>query len=131
MSTPEYVMRAVRKYQRTEKGKASKARAGKKYRQTHAEDIAALKRKYYHSLSPEEKAERNRRYNWRRRYGVDPIQLDGKCAICGSSESLELDHKHPIIRGGKTTPDNLWTLCRSCNAFKNDRLMTPGGGILV
>lgn len=50
------------------------------------------------------------------------FQRDGdKCLHCGSTESLELDHIIPFIRGGKTEESNLQTLCRSCNSKKRAR----------
>lgn len=38
-----------------------------------------------------------------------------KCANCGSLYALEIDHRNPVARGGKNTPENLRVLCRSCN----------------
>ena len=46
-----------------------------------------------------------------------------RCRICGRSERsdyLEIDHIKPIAKGGKTTYDNLQTLCRRCNKEKGD-----------
>lgn len=43
------------------------------------------------------------------------------CLQCGSVEDLTVDHIVPLSRGGKSTPHNLQTLCRSCNAAKRDR----------
>ena len=46
-----------------------------------------------------------------------------RCRICGKSELsdyLEIDHIKPIAKGGKTTYDNLQTLCRNCNKEKGD-----------
>jgi 5-methylcytosine-specific restriction endonuclease McrA len=40
------------------------------------------------------------------------------CQLCGRKAPeviLEVDHKQPVALGGKTVPDNLWTLCRDCN----------------
>ena len=34
--------------------------------------------------------------------------------------SLEIDHIHPLSKGGPTTEDNLWVLCRECNQAKKD-----------
>lgn len=52
-------------------------------------------------------------------------ERDGyKCRHCGKSdltENLEIDHIKPISKGGKSTYDNLQTLCRSCNKNKGDR----------
>ena len=45
-----------------------------------------------------------------------------RCQICGRTAqdgvTLEVDHKKPIAKGGKTEPDNLWTLCMDCNRGK-------------
>ncbi|MBF0502314.1 MAG: HNH endonuclease [Candidatus Riflebacteria bacterium] len=51
---------------------------------------------------------------------------DFRCSICGvdaasdKSIRLDVDHIHPISRGGKTVPENLRTLCSSCNNGKGD-----------
>lgn len=43
------------------------------------------------------------------------------CQICGSRYGqLEIDHIKPIAKGGKTTYDNLQTLCKRCNQAKGD-----------
>jgi len=46
-----------------------------------------------------------------------------KCRLCGRSGSdsgveLEVDHKTALAVGGTNDPDNLWTLCKSCNSGK-------------
>ena len=44
-----------------------------------------------------------------------------RCRICGRSQDstlLEVDHIYPIARGGKSTYDNLQTLCHYCNVKK-------------
>ena len=33
---------------------------------------------------------------------------------------MDIDHIKPIAKGGKTTYDNLQTLCRRCNKEKGD-----------
>jgi len=49
-----------------------------------------------------------------------------KCTACGRSPAtdpgvvLHVDHKIPWSRGGKTTLDNLTTLCQKCNLGKGD-----------
>ena len=48
-----------------------------------------------------------------------------RCRNCGISERyapLEIDHIVPIAKGGKTTYDNLQTLCHKCNVKKGDTL---------
>ncbi len=48
-----------------------------------------------------------------------------RCRKCGRTdrhEDLEIDHIYPIAKGGKTTYDNLQTLCHKCNQKKSDKL---------
>ncbi|MBO7432198.1 MAG: DEAD/DEAH box helicase family protein [Bacteroidales bacterium] len=49
-----------------------------------------------------------------------------ECKICGRAEKtrrfFQVDHKTPINKGGKSVPENLQILCRSCNARKSDKL---------
>lgn len=46
---------------------------------------------------------------------------DGKCAACGSHNSLEIDHIIAVSKGGTSDPANLQLLCRKCNRSKGDR----------
>ena len=41
-----------------------------------------------------------------------------RCKKCGSRHNLEIDHIVPISKGGKSTPNNLQTLCHRCNVEK-------------
>lgn len=46
-----------------------------------------------------------------------------RCCRCGISQkyaALEVDHIIPIAKGGKSTYDNLQTLCHKCNVEKGD-----------
>ena len=49
------------------------------------------------------------------------------CQICGNSTYkepnllLEIDHIIPVSKGGKTTPENLQTLCWKCNRSKSNK----------
>lgn len=47
------------------------------------------------------------------------------CQICGRTISdgakLEVDHRVPVAKGGKSTMDNLWTLCFECNRGKSTK----------
>jgi hypothetical protein len=47
---------------------------------------------------------------------------DYRCQICGDTAKegakLEVDHIHPVSKGGSNNPDNLQVLCRDCNAGK-------------
>lgn len=48
------------------------------------------------------------------------------CACCGrhgySRAIFQVDHIIPMNKGGKSIPENLQILCRSCNAIKGDKL---------
>lgn len=47
-----------------------------------------------------------------------------RCCRCGASGrfvKLEIDHIIPIAKGGKSTYDNLQTLCHNCNVEKGDK----------
>ncbi len=54
-------------------------------------------------------------------------QRDGyRCRICGrrgNGENLEIDHIYPIAKGGKSTYDNLQTLCHNCNQRKGSNII--------
>jgi len=43
-----------------------------------------------------------------------------KCGASGKDANLEVDHIIPISKGGKSTMDNLETLCFKCNRGKSD-----------
>ena len=49
-----------------------------------------------------------------------------RCRICGARQGkivqLEIDHIIPIAKGGKSTYDNLQTLCHNCNVQKGDNI---------
>lgn len=54
-------------------------------------------------------------------------ERDGyRCRMCHrryDPEYLEIDHIYPIAKGGKSTYDNLQTLCRRCNKEKGDKVL--------
>lgn len=50
------------------------------------------------------------------------FERDGfRCAWCGGTEDLTVDHIYPRSLGGAHTEDNLQALCRSCNSSKGAR----------
>ncbi len=55
-----------------------------------------------------------------------------RCSNCGRSPAthlgcvLHVDHIHPFARGGKSTLENLRTLCDDCNLGKGSTLETDG-----
>lgn len=46
----------------------------------------------------------------------------GRCAHCGSQETLEFDHIIPLAKGGSSTARNIQLLCETCNRRKSDSL---------
>lgn len=52
-----------------------------------------------------------------------------RCVYCGKSPAtdigtkLHIDHKVPFSKGGKSTVENLQTLCEECNYGKSDKLI--------
>jgi hypothetical protein len=48
----------------------------------------------------------------------------GKCAACGETENLVVDHIVPIVRGGSSDISNLQALCAPCNRSKGRKLPT-------
>lgn len=51
--------------------------------------------------------------------------LDTKCAYCGTTQNLTLDHIIPVCAGGQSTRENAQTLCGPCNNWKATNLDRP------
>ena len=58
------------------------------------------------------------------------MKRDGyRCQLCGRNATedkttrLEIDHKHPVSKGGTSDETNLWLLCFECNRGKRDRFL--------
>lgn len=50
------------------------------------------------------------------------IKRDGYfCQFCKTTNNLQVDHKHPLSKGGTDELNNLQLLCSSCNARKCDK----------
>lgn len=45
-----------------------------------------------------------------------------RCQRCGAEEGLTVDHIYPRSKGGGNEPENLQTLCQSCNSKKGARV---------
>ena len=45
----------------------------------------------------------------------------GRCAWCGATRRLTVDHILPLAAGGKSNWHNLQCLCRPCNQAKGDQ----------
>lgn len=50
-----------------------------------------------------------------------------KCLCCGTTEDLTLDHILARHLGGWNKPDNLQTLCKSCNSIKDIQVIDYRG----
>lgn len=51
----------------------------------------------------------------------------GKCAYCGNSRDLTIDHILPKSKGGLNTWENMVTCCSRCNVIKGDKLLKDTG----
>lgn len=54
---------------------------------------------------------------WKNRIG------QGVCAYCGERvppKALTMDHKVPLVRGGRSTRSNCVPACRTCNQHKQN-----------
>jgi hypothetical protein len=45
-----------------------------------------------------------------------------RCVSCGTTYNLTVDHIIPVVHGGSSDPDNLQTLCKSCNCKKGSSM---------
>ena len=48
-------------------------------------------------------------------------RFSGRCAKCGSSENIHMDHVVPLSRGGAHSIDNVQPLCQTCNLRKHTK----------
>jgi 5-methylcytosine-specific restriction endonuclease McrA len=52
------------------------------------------------------------------------FERDGfTCRFCGSQRMLRVDHIYPESKGGDINPENLQTLCNSCNCSKGNKIV--------
>lgn len=98
--------RAQQKYLATEKGKAMVRRRDARRRANLGKDEA--------TLTAEEWSEVLDQNGWR-------------CYYCGQSGPLTIDHRVPLVSGGKHTKANVVPACRSCNAKKGAREVVTDG----
>lgn len=45
------------------------------------------------------------------------------CQYCGALDSKEVDHIHPLVRGGTSDLLNLCVACKPCNSSKKDKTL--------
>lgn len=71
------------------------------------------------------------RADWASRYIKPEVRkrviasTNGRCALCGDTEHLEVDHIIPISKGGTGDEANLQPLCRRCNRRKRVSVEQP------
>lgn len=85
-------------------------------------------REAHEQYKKEEKEEKKQRDDMTPRLRMSVLERDKfTCQLCGRDKSdsvrLQVDHKIPVTKGGKTEPANLWTLCYDCNQGKAARLL--------
>lgn len=141
-----------RKYEATEKGKATRLRLRTKYEATErykrkaAERHLATKdlprraeqRKLANAryAASEKMAAKKRRDYARRKAAIVPerpftagmwIEMverhRGRCYYCKKRRVLTLDHVLPLTKGGLHVEQNIVPACKSCNSRKNNRLV--------
>jgi 5-methylcytosine-specific restriction endonuclease McrA len=98
------------------------------YRRNRKRILAATKKR--RKKNPEQFQNWYNTYRARKKAGsyfISPKDLrklsTAKCAYCGSSDNLEIDHIIPLSRGGTHSIGNITKACRQCNASKSDRLV--------
>jgi 5-methylcytosine-specific restriction endonuclease McrA len=126
------------------KRNAQKARdAVRRWNKAHPEQRRAAKRLYYarhreqhkavmaayHATHPEVLRAKSNAYRARARAAEGRFtsaewlalvaSYEGRCAYCGATGPLEVDHRIPLSRGGANAIDNVLPACRSCNGAKH------------
>ena len=55
----------------------------------------------------------------RKKIKILSVIKKNRCKYCKTRVNLTLDHKIPIIKGGKDDVKNLQCLCKKCNGMKS------------
>lgn len=97
------------------------------YRKKNREKLA-IRGKRYRQENPDKMREHHRNRRARKRDGFGNVsakewqnildRFNSKCAKCGDSEDVTMDHVVPLAKGGKHSADNIQPLCRACNLQK-------------
>jgi len=78
------------------------------------------------SVNDEKRVRESERKKMSNGLRYDILRRDNfRCVLCGESGEnvqLEVDHIHPVSKGGKTTEENLRTLCFNCNRGKHAKI---------
>lgn len=123
---PDKAREAVRRWNKAhpEKRRAGKRLYYERHRDQHKAVMAA-----YHAAHPEVLRAKSSAYRARARaadgqftssqWRALVVRYDGKCAYCGATGPLEVDHRIPLSRGGSNAIDNVLPACGSCNRAKH------------
>lgn len=106
----KYLWHTDKKYRQQTKEinkRFNQTKRGKEVARNHNRKRRAQRASVENSLTPED-------------WGNVLILYDYRCAYCGASDSIEMDHIVPISLGGPHTISNVVPACRSCNASKCD-----------
>jgi len=79
----------------------------------------------YQRIQEEKLHKVSRKVNLKKRFKVLQ-KYNFTCQYCGRKAPeviLEIDHKIPFSKGGKSDEDNLIVSCRDCNLGKSDLLL--------
>lgn len=102
-----------------------KSRAATKRHSDNHPEWAREKSKRYRERHPELVKMRSDIYRLKQIGGFEAQyqQQDGKCGYCGCNlnGAYEVDHIHPLIKGGTNDPSNLMVCCSPCNDQKGSR----------
>ena len=78
----------------------------------------------FKSLPPSLKEWAKRKNFDRKKAMTECTNRDGPgCIVCGTLDDLQIDHIHPIARGGGNEIGNLQILCGECNREKRTKTM--------
>lgn len=99
------------------------------YRKANPEKVSASNAAWQKANPEKNAAKEHRRRAHKSSNGVNLVTsaetaaiMAQPCIACSAPGPSELEHLIPIARGGAHTIGNLASLCRSCNASKNDLL---------
>lgn len=126
----------------------------RKYSQNNPEKVRALeilrcvrgrnkeRSKKWRSLNPAKARQYGRNRQFAIKYGavdctdaISKLLIERYCHWCcrefSSACKLEIDHVHPLCRGGTHTPENLVASCEKCNKSKHKKLYWEWDGELA